>query len=93
MSHEEGFTIKEILSEMRKENRDNFNAVNAHLGQLNGKVATHVQLIAELKKSDEDQETRIRRMEERQAKHAVMYAIIVFFAVIAARFAFDRLVG
>jgi diphthamide synthase (EF-2-diphthine--ammonia ligase) len=95
---EEGYTIKEILNEMRKENRESFQTVNSHLGQLNGKVATHVQLIAELQKKNQDrdeveQETkdRLRKTEDTLTKYAVYGSIGVFFAVLIAQYAFNKL--
>lgn len=90
---EDSYTIKEILTEMRSENKENFDKITEHLAKLNGKVALHVQQIEELKRNDSDKENRIRDAEHTMTKYAVYASIGVFFAVLVAQYIFSNLVG
>jgi D-ribose pyranose/furanose isomerase RbsD len=87
---DDSYTIKEILSEMRVENRDNFDKITEHLAKLNGKVALHVQQIEELKKSDSDKELRLRNTENMVTKYAIYAGIGIFFAVLVAQYVFSK---
>jgi hypothetical protein len=94
---DDGFTVKEILTEMRRENRESFSAINSHLSQLNGKVATHTSLISDLQKNDDEKllrlaatESRQREIETKHVKLAMVYSVIVFFASLLAVYLFNK---
>lgn len=90
---EESYSIKEILGEMREENRDSFNKINEHLAKLNGKVATHVQQISELEANKKDIEARLRLVEGNAIKAGVVISIVVFVAIMLANAIGDKLLG
>lgn len=88
---EDSYTIKEILTEMRSENKENFDKITEHLAKLNGKVALHVQQIDELKTKDADKEKRLRDTEGSVTKLLVYSAIVIFVAVVVAQYVFTKI--
>lgn len=88
---EESYTIKEILSEMREENKENFEKINDHLAKLNGKVALHVQQIEELQRGANDRETRLRIVENNAIRVGVIIAAAVSLVVIAVNILVPKL--
>lgn len=88
---EESYTIKEILSEMREENKENFEKINDHLAKLNSKVALHVQQIGELQRGANDRETRLRVVENNAIRVGVIIAAAVSLVVIAVNILVPKL--
>jgi hypothetical protein len=81
----EGYTVKELLDELRDETKEqstvltrvctSLEGIEKHLAQLNSKVATH--------------EKRHNDFEVFKTRASIVFSIIIFFAVIAV----DRVIA